>query len=111
MSEERLLKIEQKIENHDKDLHSIAKSLDGINHQMAKTNEILQDFALRDERFNSKLQRTEDRLSSLINSNNDAVKRAHVRVDKIDMIINRLAWTVITLVLVGVIGATIKFGG
>ena len=109
MSEERLIKLESKVLGHDKDLHSIASSLNGINSQMEKTNEILQTYAIRDERFNAKLDKVESSLSAQIATNNEAIKRAHNRTDKIDSIINRLAWTIITLVLVGVIGATIKF--
>ena len=111
MSEERFLKLEQKIENHDKDLYSIAQSLDGINNHLEKTNEILQDFALKDERFNSKVTRCEDRLNNAIEMNKDATKRAHIRIDRIDLIISKVAWTIITFVLLGVVGATFTLKG
>lgn len=121
MSEERFIMIESKLDSHDRDLHGIAKSLDGINHQMQRTNEILQEFALKDERFNAKiekiessfnsrLEQTESLFFSKIDSNSEAIKRAHSRTDKIDAVINRLAWTVITVVIVGMITAVAKFG-
>jgi predicted nucleic acid-binding Zn-ribbon protein len=111
MSEERFLKLEQKIENHDKDLYSIAQSLEGINGHLERTNQILQDFALKDEQFNSKVNRCEDRLTSAIEANIGTARRAHERIDKIDLIIGKVAWTVITIVLVGVVGASVKFAG
>lgn len=110
MSEERLFKLESKIESHDKDLHSIAKSLNGINDQMERTNTILTEFAVKDERFNAKLDRVEQNLNAKIDANLDAIKRAHARTDKVDAIINKIAWGVVTFVAIGIATAVIKFG-
>lgn len=109
MSEERFLKIENTLSNHDKDLHSIANSLKGINGHMSKTNDLLQEMAIKDERFSARIERVESHLITKIESNHEAIKRAHSRADKIDSIITRLAWTVITFVIVGIISAVIEF--
>jgi predicted nucleic acid-binding Zn-ribbon protein len=110
MSEERFLKIENKLSTHDRDIHSIAQSLDGINSHMERANQLLQESILKDERMNSRMEKMETHLSSQIKANNEAIKRAHVRTDKIDGIINRLAWTVISLVLVALVGLVVKVG-
>lgn len=110
MSEERFLKIENTLSTHDKDIHSIAKSLDGINSHMERANQLLQESLLKEERMNSRMDKMETNMVSQINANNDAIKRAHVRTDKIDGIISRLAWTIVSLVLVAVIGLVVRVG-
>lgn len=117
MSEERINDIEKrmyhhevKLQSHDKDLHSIAKSLEGINHQMERTNNLIQDFALKEERFNTRVEKMEANITAQIKHNEEAIKRSHARTDKIDQIINRLAWFIILTMLTGIISAVIKFG-
>lgn len=117
MSEERIRELEHKllehhsmIEGHDKDLHSIAKSLEGINGHMNKTNELLQDFALKDERFNNKLDKIESNMLSRIDKNEEAIKRAHDRSDRYDDVLRKIGWWAIFVIASGIVGAMVKFG-
>lgn len=104
-------KVESKLDNHDKDLHNIAVSLEGINHQMGKTNEILQDFALKDEKFNSKIDRLDTKVCARIQRLEELNDRLVKRLDRLDDIVARITWTVVTFVVVGVLAAVVKFGG
>lgn len=110
MSEERFLKIEHQLSAHDKDIHSIAKSLEAINKHMEKSNQLQQQAIVTDTKINARIERMEERLSAQIKNNTEATRRAHERTDKIDSIINRLAWTVISLVLLAMVGTIIKVG-
>lgn len=110
MNPEWQAKVESKLDNHDKDLHNIAGSLKGINQQMTRTNEILQDFALKDERFRSRLEALDSKLVSRIERNEDNTKRLQERLNKLDAGIARVLWTVGTFLILGVVGSVIKFG-
>lgn len=110
MSDERFSKIEHQLQSHEKDIHSIAKALEGINSHMQKTNELMQVSILTDERINNRMDKMENHLSNQISNNHQAITRAHERTDKIEGIFSRLAWTVISLVVVALVGLVVKVG-
>jgi chromosome segregation ATPase len=110
MSDERFSRIENQLQSHEKDIHSIAKSLDGINSHMQKANELMQESILKDERINSRMDKLENHLSNQIKNNHEAITRAHERTDKIEGVFSRLAWTVISLVVVALVGLVVKVG-
>jgi len=111
MSEERLLKIESKLEGHDKDFHNIAKSLDGINEHMGRTNELIQESIIKDERMSSHIKQVESGLASRIDTVHQTAARAHERVDAHDAMVSRIVWAVLLFVGLGMAGAVVKFGG
>jgi len=110
MNEERFSKIEHQLQSHEKDIHSIAKALEGINSHMQRSNELMQVSILTDERINSRMDKMESHLSNQIKNNHEAVVRAHERSDKIEGVFSRLAWTVISLVVVALVGLVVKVG-
>ncbi len=110
MSEDRFNKIEHQLQSHEKDIHSIAKALEGINSHMQKSNELMQVSILTDERINNRMDKMENHLSNQITNNHQAIARAHERTDKIEGIFSRLAWTVISLVVVALVGLVVKVG-
>lgn len=110
MSEERINRLEMIAQRHDQDIHSIANSLEKVAEQMEKTNALIQESILKDERINGRIDRMEAHLSAKIESNYEAIKRAHGRVDKVDEIISRLTWSLVTFIGIGIFGTLVKFG-
>ena len=110
MNQEWQARVASKLDEHDKDLHNISESLSGIKGQMEKTNSILQDFAIQDERFNSRIDAVETRVNARVDKEVEAVKSSHKRIDKIEGIIAVIAKTVLVFVLMGVLASVVKFG-
>lgn len=110
MSEEKFIRIEHRLDGHDKDIHSIAESLKGINTQAERTNQILQSLSLKEERFIARIEKVESGIGMQVETVKDIAVRSHKRIDKLDGIISRIGWLVITMVIVGVLGAVMKFG-
>ncbi|MBD3767998.1 MAG: hypothetical protein IE928_08645 [Gammaproteobacteria bacterium] len=117
MSEERLSQVERtaielrhKDSVHDELLKQLVGSHNEIRSELKRTNDILQQQVLNDERVNARIDKMEANIMAKIQASNESIKRAHSRIDKIESIFSRLAWTVITMVILGVMGAVIKFG-
>lgn len=109
MSEERFFKIESKLDSHDKDLHSIARSLAGIDKHMEKTNQLIQESYIKDEKFTSRINSVELTLLSKLETNAIQQQVTKTKVDKIETVFNKLVWIVVTVVILGVIGASLNF--
>ena len=111
MSDERLNKLELIADRHDRDLTLIASSIEKLVVQSEKTNEMIHQALLRDERFDNKLSKCELSLSNRIEQVHIAADKAHERMDRFDASVSRLAWVVITFAVLGILGAVINFGG
>lgn len=109
MNPEWQARVEFKLENHDKDLVGIADSLTSINDQIQMTNQILQTFALADERFNSRMESMQTMCTARIEKAEEHSKHLMARIDKVETTIAKVAWTVVMFVIIGVIASGIKF--
>lgn len=111
MNQEWQARVSSKLDEHDKDLHNISESLSGIKDQMERTNSILQDFAIQDERFISRIDAVEARVLSRVEKEGEAIKSSHKRLDRLDGIITAITKTVLVFVLIGALASVVKFGG
>lgn len=109
MSEERLIKIENKLDNHDKDIHSIAGSLEGIRDQMKRTNDIIQDFAIHEEKFASRIDLLDSKTMDRFERNEELIRRAHDRLDKTEKEKSWIVRLVLGFIFLGFLEAYIRF--
>lgn len=116
MSEDRLSQVERtaielrhKDSVHDELLKQLVDSHNEIRSEFKRTNDILQQQVLNDERVNARIDKMETNIMAKIEASNEAIKRAHSRIDKIESIFSRMAWTVITFVVLGALGTLITF--
>lgn len=109
MSEERFFKIESKLDSHDKDLHSIAKSLAGIDNHMEKTNQLLQESFLKDAKFENRINSVEMGMLARVEANKVSIEHLAEKVDNHSAVISRITWLVISFVVLAVIAAAINF--
>ena len=110
MNPEWQARVSSKLDEHDKDLHTISESLSGIKDQMERTNSILQDFAIQDERFNSRIDAVETRIMARVEKDEEVIKTCHKRLDKLDAIVGTVAKAILVFVLMGVLASVVKFG-
>lgn len=110
MSEERITKLEYKQETLESLTRQMAENQKDMVGEFKKINAILQEQVLNDTRVHARIDKLETNITAQIQGNNAAISRAHERTDKIDAIITRLAWTVISVVIIGMMGAVLKFG-
>jgi septation ring formation regulator EzrA len=110
MSDERIKTLEMIADRHDRDLTLIASSIDKLVTQSEKTNEMIHNALLRDERFDSKLAKCEMSLSSRIEQLHNSTSNCHKRLDRFDSSISKLAWIVVTFAVLGILGAVVNFG-
>ena len=110
MNQEWQARVSSKLDEHDKDLHNISESLSGIKDQMERTNSILQDFAIQDERFNFRIDAVEARVLARVEKDEEAIKSSHKRLDRLDGIIATVSKTVLVFILMGVLASAVKFG-
>ena len=109
MSDERLNKLEMIADRHDRDLTLIASSIEKLVVQSEKTNEMIHQALLRDERFDNKLAKCELSLNSRIDKVHETTTRAHTRLDSFEAVLSRLNWLLITFVILGILGSLITF--
>ena len=109
MSDERLNKLEMIADRHDRDLTLIASSIEKLVVQSEKTNEMIHQALLRDERFDNKLAKCELSLSNRIDQVHQTAEVAHKRLNKIDNVLSRLNWLVITFVVLAVLGGLVTY--
>lgn len=114
MSEERLDALEQARVRHESSLESIAQNIQALVKQGERTQvqnerlqELMQQALLRDERFDGKLHRLEQAMVARLDNQHEALTRAHTRLDRLDSIIARIAWTIVTAVLIAVISVVV----
>lgn len=106
MDEVRLARLEEghtdhtiKLEGMSKDMHSIAKAVGGIEGSIDKISDVLVNQAVKDEHVQSQ-----------ITANAKGVERAHNRIDELEGTHKKLAWLVITPVMMALLGLVIHNG-
>lgn len=104
MSEERINKLEMIAERHDGDINRIATSLEKLVEQGDTTNKILQESLIRDERIHGRIDKLEARIFGKIEVISSSVQHANNRLNKYDSGINKLVWTVFTVIIIGLLG-------
>jgi ABC-type multidrug transport system fused ATPase/permease subunit len=114
MSEERLDALEQARVRHESAIESIAQNIQALvkqgertQIQNERTQELMQQALLRDERFDGKLRRLEETVFARLDTQHDTITRAHMRVDRVDSVIARIAWTIVTAVLIAVLSVVV----
>ena len=107
--EEKIIQQSFKIDTHDKDLSSIARSLEGINSQMTRTNELFHELAMMDERARTEITRLEHRVCSKVEALVERESNIKTRLSTIEGIINRITWAIVSFVGFGVLYAIVKF--
>ena len=103
MSEERLNLVEREIHAHKAEMRTIANTMEKLVEQGEKTHELINQALLRDERFEGKLQRLEGQILSKINHQQEALTRAHGRIDRIDSVGLKIALFVLFTVMASVL--------
>lgn len=110
MSDVRINRLEAATQRHNDYIDRITGGMEKLEGQGERTNALLQEALLRDERFNAKIDHLESRITAQITASSTETKHAHSRIEKVEGIISRLAWTVVTAVVLGVMALLIKFG-
>ena len=111
MSDDRIQRLELIADRHERDLSTIARSIEELVEQNKITNNMIQDALLRDERFDAKLQKCELALKHQIDLVHATATRSHTRLDKMEGFFTKTLGTVLVFILLGILGATVKFGG
>ena len=99
MSDDRLKEIEIKLISHDKDIHSIAKSVEKIATSVELQTKMAAKRDVQDEHFNSAVKAVDEKST-----------RAHTRIDEHDKVFKRVMWLIITPVIGALLGMVIYSG-
>lgn len=100
MTEERLIKIEGRVDN-------IESSLNRLVNQMEKLITAFEKNYEADHKIEMSLQLINQR----VEAKEEAVKRAHTRLDSIDAGKNKIVWAVMSAVGMAVLGLVLKVNG
>lgn len=116
MSEERIKALEEKVvlqsvklDSHDKEFSSIARSLESISAQMIRTNDLFHELALVDERARAELVRLEQLLAARVDTVITQTALNSSRVQSIENIINKIVWAIVGFMGIGLLSAAVNF--